>query len=328
LRTRRRTYAPLLAVVVLCALCGGLAAQTPAPATQPSPPTGWTPVQPVPPPLKGSQVDPPSNTTTIARPTPESRTSGQVAFTAHLTEESPPLDKGVVWRIFRDKPGPDGKLRLLSSHRDASPQLRLEVGDYLVNAAYGRANLTRKVTVVAGRAAPEKFIISVGGLRVSAVLASGEAVAENAAVYSILSDERDQFGNRIPVMVGAKPGMVVRLNAGIYQIQSVFGDANAIVRGEVTIEPGKITDATLTHSAARITFRLVQRAGGEALADTQWTITGAQGEAVKESTGAIPTHTLAPGSYVASARRHGLTFKRDFSVQSGDNVYVEVVAGP
>jgi hypothetical protein len=326
----------VVALALVCALSGPLRAQaptqtpaqSPAAGTSTAPPAGWAPVQPTPPPLKGSQVDPPSNTTTIARPTPESRTSGQVTFTAHLTDESPPLDKGLVWRIFRDKPGPDGKMRLLSTHRDASPQLRLEVGSYMINAAYGRANLTRKVTVVAGRAAPEKFVISVGALRVSAVLASGEAVAENAAVFTILSDERDQFGNRIPVMVGAKPGMVVRLNAGIYQVQSVYGDANAIVRGEVTIEPGKITDATLTHSAARITFRLVQRVGGEALADTQWIITGSNGETIKDSTGAIPTHTLAPGSYVASARRQGLTFKRDFSVQSGDNVYVEVVAGP
>jgi hypothetical protein len=162
----------------------------------------------------------------------------------------------------------------------------------------------------------------------AATLASGEAVGENAILYSILSDERDAFGNRIPVMTGARPGVVVRLNAGIYQVQSVFGDANAIVRGEVTIEPGKITEATLSHSAAKVTFRLVGRSGGEALADTLWTITGAQGEVVKESAGAIPTHTFAPGNYVATARRQGLTFKRDFSVQTGDNVYVELVANP
>ena len=289
---------------------------------------------PIPPPaLKGTQVDPPSNTTTVARPSTESRTSGQITFSAHLTDDSPAIDRGVVWRIYRDKPGADGKMRLLSQHRDAVPQLRLDIGDYLVNAAYGRATLTRRISVLAGKAVPEKFVINAGGLRLAATLASGDPVAENAIQYAILSDERDAFGNRIPIMTGARPGVVVRLNAGIYQLQSVYGDANAIVRGEVTIEPGKITDATLTHSAAKVTFRLVSRTGGEALADTQWSITSGAGsngpgEVVKESAGAIPTHTFAPGNYVATARRQGLTFKRDFSVQQGDNVYVEVVANP
>lgn len=305
-----------IAAALWIALAGASLAQEPPKASPPAPPA-----------LKGSQVDPPSNTTTVARPTPESRTTGQITFTAHLVDDTPPLDRGVVWRIYRDKPGPDGKLRLLSTHRDAAPQLRLDAGDYLINAAYGRANLTRKVTVIAGRVTAEKFVISVGGLRIAAVLGSGQPVDAPVAV-TILSDERDQFGNRIPVMTGAKPGVVVRLNAGIYHLESVYGDANAIVRGEVSVEPGRITEATLTHTAARVTFRLVQRAGGEALADTQWSITGSNGETVKESTGAIPTHTFAPGNYVATARRQGLIFKRDFSVQSGDNVYVEVLAGP
>jgi hypothetical protein len=314
-------------VSALAAMMSAAYAQTPpAPAWSA---TTSTPAPAAPAPaLKGSQSDTPSNTTTIARPAPESRTSGQITLTAHLTDDSPPLDKGVVWRIFRDKPGPDGKMRLLSQHRDASPQLRLEVGDYVVNAAYGRANLTRRITIAAGKATPEKFIISVGALRVTATLSSGEAAPDGSIAYTILSDERDQFGNRVPIMTGARPGVPIRLNAGIYQVQSHYGDANAIVRGEVTVEPGKITEATLAHSAARVTFRLVTRAGGEALAETQWAITAAQGETVKESAGALPTHILAPGSYVATARRQGLTFKRDFSVQSGDNVYVEVVANP
>ncbi len=329
----RRTLALLLAL-------SGLAT-FPAYGQQPqAPPSGWgpnvrpqpaTPAQPATPtvpPFKGTTIETPANTTIIARPSSENRTGGQVTLSAKVTEDGVDIEQGVIWRIYRDKPGPDGKLRLLSLHRDAAPILRLDVGDYLINVAYGRANLTRKVTVAAGKAVTEKFVINAGGLKVAAVLATGEALADNSVVYSVLSDERDQFGNRVTVLSGARPGTTVRLNAGLYQVQSTYGDANAIVRGEVAVEPGKVTEATLVHSAARATFRLVTRPGSEALSDTQWSIVGSHGETVKESAGAFPTHILAPGIYAVVAKRLGQSFRREFTVQAGETVSVELVAQP
>lgn len=322
---------------------------TAAPVHAQQPPAGnWgtdvrpqtTPQVPIPippllaPTLKGPQVETgvsnttPANTTIVTRPTTENRTGGQVTLSAQVSDESPLLDGGVVWRIYRDKPGTDGKLRLLSLHREASPQLRLDVGDYMINVAYGRANLTRRITVGAGKVVVEKFVINAGGLKVAAVLGSGDAIADNTVSYSVLSDERDQFGNRIPVLSSARPGVTVRLNAGLYQVQSTYGDANATVRGEVTVEPGKVTEATLIHSAAKATFRLVLRPGSDALSETQWHIVGAQGETVKESAGALPTHILAPGIYAVVAKRLGQSFRREFTLQAGETVSVEVVAQP
>ncbi len=326
---RKATLTQHLNVALLQLL---LSAVLPLPAlAQQTSPSDWsstTQVRPqAVPPLKGTTLDAPANanTTIVTRPTAESRTSGQISFVAQLTDDGAALDQGLVWRIFREKPGPDGKMRLLSQHRDAAPQLRLDVGDYVVNVAYGRANLTRRLTVAAGKSVTEKFVINAGGLKVAATLASGEATPENTVTFDVLSDDRDQFGNRIPVLTRARPGMVLRLNAGIYQVHSSYGDANAFVRGEVTVEPGKITEATLVHIAAKVTFRLVVRTGGEALPDTQWSITTTGNEPVKESVGALPTHILAPGNYNVSAKRLGQTFRQDFSLQPGDNVYVEVV---
>ena len=65
--------------------------------------------------------------------------------------------------------------------------------------------------------------------------------------------------------------------------------------------------------------------GGDAIADTQWTIANAQGETVKETVGALPTHIFAPGTYTASARNAGEVFHRQFAVQAGDAVQVEVM---
>lgn len=295
---------------------------------QPTTPAPSIPNAPNVPPFKGTTIETPANTTIVARPSSENRTGGQVTLSAKVTEDGADIEHGAVWRIYRDKPGPDGKLRMLSQHRDATPILRLDVGDYFVHVAYGRANLTRKITVAAGKTVNEKFVINAGGLKIAAVLASGETVPDNTVVYSVLSDERDQFGNRITVLSGARPGTTVRLNAGLYQVQSTYGDANAIVRGEVAVEPGKVTEATLVHSAARATFRLVTRPGSEALSDTQWSIVGGHGETVKESAGAFPTHILAPGIYAVVAKRLGQSFRREFTVQAGETVSVELVAQP
>ena len=93
----------------------------------------------------------------------------------------------------------------------------------------------------------------------------------------------------------------------------------------MTVEAGKLTEVTLAHAAAKVTFKLVARPGGDAIADTQWSLATAQGEAVRESSGALPTHFLAPGGYVVSAKHAGRSYRRQFSVKTGDTAFVEVV---
>jgi hypothetical protein len=271
------------------------------------------------------------NTTVVPRSTTDAKPglsaggAGQIWLVALLTQDGQGIEQGLVWRVFRDSPGPDGKPRLVSTHREASPILRLEPGDYVVNVAFGRAHLTRKITVSGEGAVQERFVLNAGGVRLLPQLANGEAINEKAVIYDIYSDERDQYGQRTKVMSAVRPGLVIRLNAGIYNIVGTYGDANAIVRADVTVEAGKLTEATLAHAAAQVTFKLVARPGGDAIADTQWTVTSAQGETVKESVGALPTHIFAPGTYTVSARNAGEVFQRRFTVQAGDVGQVEVM---
>ena len=130
--------------------------------------------------------------------------------------------------------------------------------------------------------------------------------------YDVQSDERDQHGERIKVVTAAKAGVVLRLNAGIYSIVSTYGDANAMARADVTVEAGKLAEVTLAHAAAKVTFKLVTRRGGDAIADTQWSLATAQGEHIKQSSGALPTHFLAPGAYVVSAKHAGRLYQPRF----------------
>ncbi len=247
--------------------------------------------------------------------------SGSVGLEAVLTEDGQRIDQGLVWRVYnrRDANAPP---KLIATHREPSPTLRLPPGDYIVNVSFGRAHLTRRVAVSPGGTGAEKFVLNAGGLKVMADI-GGAAPAPNTIAFTVQSDET--AGSRSTVVSGVKPGLIVRLNAGIYQVVSTYGDANAVVRADVTVEAGKLTEAAITHSAAKVAFKLVTQAGGDAIPDTQWTIQTLAGEIVKETAGAIPTHILAPGTYAAIARRNGRTFRRDFMIRHGETVQVEVI---
>ena len=249
---------------------------------------------------------------------------GQVTLSALLTEEGQRVDQGLTWRIYAVKDvTADGKPKLVTTSREAVPAVRLAAGDYFVNVAFGRANVTRKIAVAANGQTAETFALNVGLLKVVAVL--GNKQAATGVVFDVFSDERDQFGQRPRVIAGARPGTLLRLNSGLYQIVSQYGDANSTVQADLTVEPGKLTEATVVHQAGRVTFKLVTRTGGEAQADTQWSILNRVGDIIKESAGALPIHTLAPGAYTATARSDGRSFRRTFSVKSGDVTEVEVM---
>jgi hypothetical protein len=269
------------------------------------------------------------NTTVVPRSAAEAKataTTGDVTLIALLTDDGQRIDQGLVWRIFQEQPGAtEAKPKAIGNCREPSPHIKLPPGNYIVNASFGRANLTRKIKVEIGAAVEERFVLNAGGLRVNALLSTGETAPERTVSYEVFSGETDQLGNRSKIVGNGRPGLIVRLNAGIYHLVSTYGDANAVVRADVTVEPGKLTETMITHPGAKVTFKLVTRAGGEAQADTQWNIANAQGDLVKESVGALPTHVLGPGAYIVNAKQGGRSFRRTFNIQSGEPVQIEVV---
>ena len=261
-----------------------------------------------------------------SRPAPP--TSGPpapVTLTAYLSEGSAPMTAGIVWRIFEGHPGKDGSYRLLQTVREAQPTLELKPGEYLVIASYGRAYLTKKIPVWPQNPIREDFVVNAGGLRLNATLAHAPVTAEHLLKFEIFSDTQDQFGNRQKLFGDFRPGVVIRLNSGVYHIVSTYGDGNSIVSTDIVIEPGKITEAGIDHDAGKVTLKLVQRSGGEATADTRWTIYNAAGEVIKESAGAFPTHILAAGEYRVAAQHGDLQYASAFSVAAGESKLVEVV---
>lgn len=313
--------------------CATLAhAQQPPPATAP----GWSiDLNAVAPPVASPQsgdamAAPGAHSTTVVKQKPKDAApvadgSSQVRLVALLTADGQRIDNDLVWRIYEEtqKPGSAGKL--VATHREASPVLRLAPGSYIVNAAFGRAHITRKITVGSGVETSEPFVLNAGGLRVQVAADPAAKLDVSKAVYDVQTDERDQSGNRALVLSKVKPGIVLRLNSGIYHVVSTYGDANAVVESDVTVEAGKLTEMTITHKPARVTLKLVQRQGGEALPDTEWTLLTQDGRTVKESVGALPTHFVAAGSYMAVAKSQGSVFKREFAVKENEVAQIELL---
>lgn len=254
------------------------------------------------------------------------KTHGGLALVATLIDKGTVIKNGVIWRIYSEKPNKlTGKHKLISAHRTAEPVMSLPAGNYLINAAMGRAFLTRKIAITAGENKTETFILNAGGLRIATVLANGTPIPDNAVTFDIFSDERDQYGKRLKVLGKVRPGLVVRLNSGIYHIVSTYGDANAQSRADVSVEAGKLTEATIDHVAAKVTFKLVYKKGGEALADTKWSLLSPRGNVIKKSAGALPTHFLAVGDYTILAERGNKKYRQSFSVEPGDQKQIEVI---
>ncbi len=269
---------------------------------------------------------------TPVKPSPQralakSGDSVPVTLSARTVEDGAIIKSGLVWWIYKNAKTKDGKYQLVDTFQEATPTAALPPGSYRIAAAYGKVNLIKDIDVISGQALQESYILNAGGLRLGAVTLNGTTIPPNSVRYDLYADESesDQFGKRKIVLRDAKPGVVLRLNAGAYQVVSTYGDANAIVRADVTVEPGRLTDATINHSAAKVTLKLVNQPGGEALADTQWNILTTGGDIVKESAGALPSHILAAGNYSVLARHGGKNYTREFVIDPGETKQIEVV---
>lgn len=259
----------------------------------------------------------------------KSATLRSLRLEARLAKGGRTIDRGLVWRVFNPTPGPDGKLPLLATTRGGSATFAFQPGTYLVNVAFGRAGVTRKVVVPrTGPVSPETLVLNAGGLRLNAVAGNDVSIPADKLTFSIFRSGSQPDQQEGLVASKIKPNTIIRLNAGTYHVVSDYGKVNAVIGADIRVEAGKLTEATIQHHAAQITLKLVSTSGGEAIADTAWSILTSAGDIVGESVGAFPSLVLAEGRYTAVARNKGHIFQRDFEVKSGQNHDVEVLLKP
>jgi hypothetical protein len=251
--------------------------------------------------------------------------AGEITLSAKLTEDGDEITRGLVWRVFRPDVDADGKLPLVASARGGTSVFQLQPGSYLVHASYGRAGATKRITV--GRdGKPENLVLDAGGLKLDAVLEGGVRIPPAKLRFSIYEAKAGPDGDRALIIPDVSPNTVVRLNSGVYHIVSTYGSVNAVIRSDIRVEAGKLTEATVEHRAAEVTIKLVREAGGEAIADTSWSILAESGDPVREIVGAFATLVLAEGEYTIVAKNRDHIYHRDYTVVGGRNQEVEVLA--
>lgn len=253
-------------------------------------------------------------------------TARDITLQALLTEKGKPVEQGLTWRVFSPIPGSDGKLPLLATSEGGSAAFQLIPGDYFVNVSFGRAGATRKIRIPeSGTAENQMLVLDAGGMMLNAISGNDMRIPPDELSFSIYSADVKEDGERALVVADVKPNTVTRLNTGTYHVVSDYGTVNAVIRADIQVEAGKLTEATIQHRAAKLTLKLVSETGGEAIADTAWSILTSSGDVVSESVGAFPTLVLAEGGYTAIARNKEKIFQRDFKVVAGVNTDVEVL---
>lgn len=256
---------------------------------------------------------------------PDGTNQGRLYLSARLLPDGPEIDRGITWRIYSETIGPTGRLALIATATGGVAEFDLDPGTYLVHTSYGHAGSTKRL-VVTRSTHDETIVLNAGGLKLNAVVAKTIPLTGANLRFDIYEMDFDERGERRLVARNIRAGAVARLNVGTYHVVSRYGAVNAVVRADIRVEPGKLTEATIYHDAARVTLKLVNESGGEALANTAWSVLTPGGDAVVDGTGAFPSYVLAAGSYIVIARHMEKIFTHEFEVNGGLDREVEVKA--
>jgi hypothetical protein len=235
-----------------------------------------------------------------------------------------PITGGLHWRVYADKPEHNGVHRLIKEDKTASPALALPAGGYIVHVTLGLASAVRTVQL-REQVTREVFEIPAGGLRLEGRVGDTR-IAPGHISFDIYKGSQFEPGEKKPIAASVMTGDVVLLPDGTYYIVSKYGDGNAVVRSDIRVQAGKLTDVTVTHRAAAIMLKLVSRKGGEALANTEWAVVSSSGDVIAETKGAFPRVILAEGEYRVIARNENKTYPQDIKVITGVDGEIEVLA--
>jgi hypothetical protein len=249
---------------------------------------------------------------------------GSLSLSARFSGVGTAITAGLDWRIFPDRPDQSGTFHVIKEERTATPTFVLPPGGYVVQVSLGLASAAKRVQIGADTH-HEVFQIPAGGARFEGVV--GDSRIQTSQIsFDVYRGSQFDIGDKRPMVADVATGDIVVLPEGAYYVVSNYGDGNAVMRYDFHVQSGKLTDTRINHRAAVITLKLVSDKGGEALANTAWSVLTPGGDVIKESIGAFPTVVLAEGEYVAIARNEGRVFNRNFKVETGVDREIELLA--
>ena len=174
--------------------------------------------------------------------------------------------------------------------------------------------------------------MNAGALKISGLLGDAPIPPARLSIQVFLPDRNDPEAKLI--LPNLKANEAECVPEGAYHVVSRLMDGtpgsstqtNSTIYGDLHVQAGKLTSGVLRHRAATMTLKLVNAVGGEALANTSFSILTPGGDVIREMIGAFPSLVLAEGEYVAIARHDNKTYQATFKVISNQDRDVDVIA--
>lgn len=279
----------------------------------------------------GARAQAPGPDSVPPAPAPVAEPHALVSLSAVFAPgDKEPIRSALNWRVFDARADAEGGHALIAESQDATPSFSLPDGEYIVHVACGLAGAARPITVY-GAPVTEKVTMNAGALRISGLLGDAPIPPSRLSIQVFLPDRTDPEAKLI--LPNLKANEAECLPEGAYHVVSKLMDApgsstqtNSTIYGDLRVQAGKLTSGVLRHRAATMTLKLVNTAGGEALANTSFSILTPGGDVIREMIGAFPSLVLAEGEYVAIARHDNKTYQATFKVVSNQDRDVEVMA--
>jgi len=247
---------------------------------------------------------------------------------AKLASNSPPLTTNIRWEIYNFIKSSDGNRAQIVTSDVAQPVLPLAPAKYIVRAVFGVSSTAKVIKISPEQMTDATFILNTGGIRVKPILIAGKPPAGKLPrqwIY-LASPPQNQAPPQL-VATADDPDEIHQLTAGTYELISKFGTANAIVKTNVTISPGLLTDVEVSHKAGIVKFKLFKKwRGGEELKGASWKLFDDEGNEIADNLTASSGEIIAPGRYKVAAQYDGNTYTRIFRIKPGRKKLVQVIA--
>lgn len=249
-------------------------------------------------------------------------------LSAKLSSESPPLIANIKWEIYNFEKSSDGNRAQIVTTDVSQPTLPLAPGRYIVRAVFGVSSTAKVVKITTAQVTDATFILNVGGIRVKPLLIAGEPPdGKIPHQWIYLVSKADSLASPELIATADDPKKIHQLAAGTYELISRFGTANAVVKTNVTVSPGLLTEVEVSHKASIVQFKLFKKwRGGEELMDVSWKLLDDEDNVIAKNLNANAGEIIAPGRYKIVALYNNTTYSKIFKVKPGKKKLIKVVA--
>src|SRR2546429_237709 len=117
-------------------------------------------------------------------------------------------------QLFSDRPDENGTFKLIREDRNATPNIVLPPGNYVVHVAFGLVSAVRTVSLKA-ETDRESFLLPAGGLRIEGRVGTSR-IPQNQISFAIYKGSQFEVGERAPLIPNVAAGDVVMLPEGTY----------------------------------------------------------------------------------------------------------------